>query len=216
MSKLPQINMEIDQTIGLDETDYLKRPELPKAVEKVKKKRVVSQKQLDSLKRAREASMAKRKLIREQKLRDKEAQKEAKLISKTKPKEKEPEVMETIEEDTSRASTPEELIDMNSAFNYDRVITSVFDLIQADKEKRRPEKEDKWNKRFKDAEDIRIDERNKLLELVKQMEQVDTIKAKPKPKEPKKRVHSANKILQNNDINWDNCFTPRRGGDNFF
>ena len=200
--------MEIDQTIGLDETDYLKRPELPK--NEGKKKRVVSQKQLDSLKRAREASMAKRKLIREQKLRNKEAQKEAKLISKTKPKEKEPEVMETIEE--SRASTPEELIDMNSAFNYDRVITSVFDLIQADKEKRRPEKEDKWNKRFKDAEDIRIDERNKLLELVKQMEQVDTIKAKP----PKKRVYSANKILQNNDINWDNCFTPRRGGDNFF
>ena len=86
MSKLPNLSMEIDQSVGLNETEYLKKPEigLPKStpVIKEKKKRVVSQKQLDSLAKAREASVAKRKLIKEQKIREKEEAKEAKALAK--------------------------------------------------------------------------------------------------------------------------------------
>ena len=220
MSKLPSISMEIDQSIGLAETEYLKKPELPSSIpnDKVikKKKRVVSQKQLDSLKRAREASVLKRKKIKEQKLKDKE---EAKALKKKPIQVKEPEVMETIEEE--RADTPEELIDMNTvgghSFNYEKVIGGVFDMIQADKERRKPEKEARWDKRFKDAEDIRIDERNKLLDLVKQMERADSMKStttkKEKPK-PKPKVNPA-KLLKGQP-DWDSCFAPRRGGNNFF
>ena len=220
--------MEIDQSIGLAETEYLKKPELPSSIpnDKVikKKKRVVSQKQLDSLKRAREASVLKRKKIKEQKLKDKE---EAKALKKKPIQVKEPEVMETIEEERygganpSGADTPEELIDMNTvgghSFNYEKVIGGVFDMIQADKERRKPEKEARWDKRFKDAEDIRIDERNKLLDLVKQMERADSMKStttkKEKPK-PKPKVNPA-KLLKGQP-DWDSCFAPRRGGNNFF
>lgn len=220
MSKLPSISMEIDQTIGLAETEYLKKPELPSSIPPVKekKKRVVSQKQLDSLKRAREASVLKRKKIKEQKLKDKEEAKALKALKKEPidskaTQRKEPEIMETIEEE--RADTPEALIDMNS-FNYEKVIGGVFDMIQADKERRKPEKEEKWKKRFKDAEDIRIDERNKLLDLVKQMEKADGMKSttqKAKPK-PKPKVNPA-KLLRG-EPDWDSCFAPRRGGNNFF
>ena len=152
MSKLPNLSMEIDQSVGLNETEYLKRPEveLPKSTPevKIKKKRVVSQKQLDSLKKAREASVAKRK----------------------------------------------------------------------------PAKEAKWNKRFSDEEHIRIDERNKLLDLVKQMEEGEKKANKRSVSSEKKKAvkapFDANHYLSNNrpsrDINWDNCFSPRRGGNNFF
>jgi len=226
MSKLPSISMEIDQSIGLAETEYLKKPELAKHTiglpssippVKEKKKRVVSQKQLDSLKRAREASVLKRKKIKEQKLKDKE---EAKALKKKPIEVKEPEVMESIEEE--RADTPEELIDINTvgghSFNYDKVIGGVFDMIQLDKERRKPEKEAKWNKRFTDAEDIRIDERNKLLDLVKQMERADSMKSTTTKKEtkpkPKPKVNPA-KLLRG-EPDWDSCFAPRRGGNNFF
>jgi len=211
--------MEIDQSIGLAETEYLKKPELPSSIpaRKEKKKRVVSQKQLDSLKRAREASVLKRKKIKEQKLKDKE---EAKALKKKPIEVKEPEVMESIEEE--RADTPEELIDINTvgghSFNYDKVIGGVFDMIQLDKERRKPEKEAKWNKRFTDAEDIRIDERNKLLDLVKQMERADSMKSTTTKKEtkpkPKPKVNPA-KLLRG-EPDWDSCFAPRRGGNNFF
>ena len=230
--------MEIDQSVGLNETEYLKRPEielakhtigLPKSTPevKIKKKRVVSQKQLDSLKKAREASVAKRKIIKEQKIRDKEMAREAKVMAKKQQKESPPKIMETVEEelaeqqgeDDSRASTPEELIDMDSVggFNYDRVVSSVYDMIQAEKATRKPAKEAKWNKRFSDEEHIRIDERNKLLDLVKQMEEGEK---KAKKKKAVKAPFDANHYLSNNrpsrDINWDNCFSPRRGGNNFF
>ena len=232
MSKLPNLSMEIDQSVGLNETEYLKKPEieLPKStpVIKEKKKRVVSQKQLDSLKKAREASVAKRKLIKEQKLREKEEAKEAKALAKhtnglskkqVKLDIKEP--METIEE---RADTPEALIDMDKptgGFDYERVVSSVYDMIQAEKETRRPAKEAKFKQRFDDEEKIRIDERNKLLDLVKQMEEADRVKRKPKKEKKPERKFNANHYLSNGDksgkdINWDNCFAPRRGTGNFF
>lgn len=209
--------MEIVHSVGLNETEYLKRPEigLPKSTPEIKKKRVVSQKQLDSLKKAREASVEKRKIIKEQKIRDKEMAREAKVMAKKEKKESPPKIMETVEEE-DRASTPEELIDMDSGFNYDRVVSSVYDMIQAEKASRKPAKEAKWNKRFSDEEHIRIDERNKLLDLVKQMEEGEK-KAK---KKAVKAPFDANHYLSNNrpsrDINWDNCFSPRRGGNNFF
>lgn len=233
--------MEIDHSIGLAETEYLKKPELAKHTiglpssippVKEKKKRVVSQKQLDSLKRAREASVLKRKVIKEQKLKDKE---EAKALKKKPIEVKEPEVMETIEEERygganpSGADTPEELVDMNSvgghSFNYEKVIGGVFDMIQADKERRKPEKEARWDKRFKDAEDIRIDERNKLLDLVKQMERADSMKSTTKPKETKPKPKPDSRATQRKvnpakllrgEPDWDSCFAPRRGGNNFF
>tara|TARA_R110002073_G_scaffold89203_2_gene211537 strand:- start:2208 stop:2909 length:702 start_codon:yes stop_codon:yes gene_type:complete len=233
MSKLPNLSMEIDQSVGLNETEYLKKPEieLPKStpVIKEKKKRVVSQKQLDSLKKAREASVAKRKLIKEQKLREKEEAKEAKALSKKQVKLDIKEPMETIEErygeaNPSGADTPEALIDMDKptgGFDYERVVSSVYDMIQAEKETRRPAKEAKFRERFDDEEKIRIDERNKLLDLVKQMEEADRVKRKPKKEKKPERKFNANHYLSNGDksgkdINWDNCFAPRRGTGNFF
>ena len=225
MSKLPNLSMEIDQSVGLNETEYLKKPELelPKStpVVKEKKKRVVSQKQLDSLKKAREASVAKRKLIKEQKLREKEEAKEAKALSKKQVKLDIKEPMETIEE---RADTPEALIEMDKptgGFDYERVVSSVYDMIQAEKETRRPAKEAKFKQRFDDEEKIRIDERNKLLDLVKQMEEADRVKRKPKREKKPQPKFNANHYLSNGDksgkdINWDNCFAPRRGTGNFF
>ena len=227
MSKLPNIEMAIDQNVGmgLAEKDYLKKPdetkpkiELPKSVAEGKKKRVVSQKQLDNLKKAREASVVKRKLIRE----EKEAEKIKLKAEKKKtdlPKIAEEEVL-CDKDNESRASTPEHLVDMDSvtgghSFNYDKVINGVFDLIQTDKENRKPEKEAKWNKRFKDQEEVRIDERNKLLELVKQMEEADTLKAKKPPKKTKPKVNPTN-MLRNGEPDWESCFVPRRGGNNFF
>ena len=229
MSKLPNIEMAIDQNVGmgLAEKDYLKKPdetkpkiELPKStIGEVKKKRVVSQKQLDNLKKAREASVVKRKLVREEKEAEKiklKAEKKAVVIAPLIPK-----IEEEVDDDKgSRASTPEHLVDMDSvtgghSFNYDKVISGVFDLIQTDKENRKPEKEAKWNKRFKDQEDVRIDERNKLLELVKQMEQADTLKAKKPIKKTKPKLNPTN-MLRNGEPDWESCFIPRRGGNNFF
>tara|TARA_R110002096_G_scaffold65444_1_gene159374 strand:+ start:78 stop:752 length:675 start_codon:yes stop_codon:yes gene_type:complete len=224
MSKLPNIEMAIDQNVGmgLAEKDYLKKPdetkpkiELPKSVAEGKKKRVVSQKQLDNLKKAREASVVKRKLIRE----EKEAEK-IKLKAEKKKTDLPKIAEEEVDDNESRASTPEHLVDMDSvtgghSFNYDKVISGVFDLIQTDKENRKPEKEAKWNKRFKDQEEVRIDERNKLLELVKQMEEADTLKAKKPPKKTKPKVNPTN-MLRNGEPDWESCFVPRRGGNNFF
>ena len=105
------------------------------------------------------------------------------------------------------------------SFNYDKVISGVFDLIQLDKENRKPEKEAKWNKRFKDQEEVRIDERNKLLELVKQMEEADTllrVNKKPIKEEVKKPKINPTNMLRNGEPDWESCFVPRRGGNNFF
>jgi len=220
MSKLPNIEMEIDQNVGLDEKDYLKKPEiaLPSSKPKEKKKRVVSQKQLDALAKAREKSIEKRKLIREQKEKEKADKKKEKADKKERNR---PPIVPTIkeeseEEEEERADTPEALIDVNSV-DYSKVISGVFDLIQADKEKRRPEKEAKYKQMFNDAESARIDERKKLLDLVYQMDTADKVRKAPAPKKekPKKQVN-ATKIISRGQPDWDSCFAPRRGNGNFF
>ena len=53
------------------------------------------------------------------------------------------------------------------------------------------------------------------------MEEADRVKRKPKKEKKPERKFNANHYLSNGDkrgqdINWDNCFAPRRGTGNFF
>tara|TARA_R110002072_G_scaffold253987_1_gene412871 strand:- start:9790 stop:10470 length:681 start_codon:yes stop_codon:yes gene_type:complete len=220
MSKMPKLNMEIESMTGLAEKEYLKRPELPKSTDDVeevkpKKKRVVSQKQLDSLKKAREASVLKRKKIREEK----------EALKKDKPK-KEKKPLETIKEESeeeesseeSESSTDEELIEVKKPvkskrkgrkkIDYDAIINGVVGQLHS----RQDEDRGRWRKEWENAEEIRMDERNKLLGLVKQMEVADNMK-KNKPKPQAKPQYNPMSMLKpqrgNSEVNWDDCFKPR-------
>ena len=215
---MPRVEMEIEPMSGLPEKEYLKKPELPKSTEpiKEKKKRVVSQKQLDSLKKAREASVAKRKKIRE----EKEAEK--KLIKPKKEKKK----LEVIKEESSEeesseeSSSEEEYIPeppkpikkskkkRGRKIDYDAIINGVVGQLHS----RQDEDRGRWRKEWEDAEQIRADERNKLLGLVKQMEVADSMK-KQKQKPATKAQFNVNNLLKpqrgNSEPNWDNCFNSR-------
>ena len=222
MSKMPNVDMEIEPMGGLNEKEYLKKPELPKSTDvveevKVKKKRVVSQKQLDSLKKAREASVAKRKKIREEK----------ELLKKEKPtikikKKKLPVIQEeeSSSSESSSESESEEEIEYvkpqktkkkrNKKIDYDQIINGVMGQFQ----QRQDDDRGRWRKEWENAEEIRADERNKLLGLVKQMEVADSMK-KNKPKAHVKPNFNANELLRppqsnNNNINWDDCFNARQ------
>ena len=213
--RMPKIDMEIQQIDGMAESDYLKKPELPKSNEKpVKKKRQMSEKQLANLARARKISAEKRKERKEAKAQEKKI---AKANRKVKIVEPEPQELEPIEEesrdepDVEEEEAEEEYISYptkhSNAIDYDYIIDGVFDLIQEDKKRRRPLKEDKLKAMFQSEEKVRMDERQKILGLVNQMADAEKTKNTQAP--------SASNILRRgNNVNWDDCFAPRRGGGN--
>ena len=242
---MPDVSMEIQSMTGLAEEEYLKKPGLPKSTDlsvaeekqsnlilckktKGKKKRVVSQKQLDSLKKAREASVAKRKKIRE----EKEAEKQQVIKPKKQVKESK-KILEPIEEsessesESSESESSEEEVMVKTPrkqslskakkrkkINYDTIINGVVGQMRASGDNDRHQ----WRKEWENAEEIRMDERNKLLGLVKQMEVAETMKTKTKTK-PVSNFNPYSVITNgqhNSQPVWEDCFNGRGKARNKF
>ena len=209
-----------DESAYLKQEDYLKKPEKPNAlkslqkakrveesvesveesiepVEKpVKKKRVMSEKQLASLARAREASAKKRKEKKALKMAE-----EKPLINK---KVKPVKPMPTIQEESSSDDEPSPQEHLKKSYGSlqppDSVEERVYQRIMAEKDQRRKVKEQKReDERLarEYEESIREDERKKLYEMTQQM--------KPKPK---KQGVNAKAMLQPNK--WEECFAPKK------
>ena len=222
-SKMPEISpMEIqqpDESAYLKQEDYLKKPEKPNAlkslqkakrveesvesveesiepVEKpVKKKRVMSEKQLASLARAREASAKKRKEKKALKMAE-----EKPLINK---KVKPVKPMPTIQEESSSDDEPSRMEEhlkksYGSLQPPDSVEERVYQRIMAEKDQRRKVKEQKReDERLarEYEESIREDERKKLYEMTQRVK-------------PKKQGVNAKAMLQPNK--WEECFAPKK------
>ena len=210
MSRMPKLSMEIEpvEEQGLPVDSYLQKPALPSSNKPAKKKRVMSEKQLENLAKAREKSALNRKLKKDQKVADKEALKEQKKLAKKKgrtPIASTTETLEPVEEEEYE----EEQYDAtgDSGIDYEFIMSNVYGMIKEDQVREHDEKikakkeEEEWNTR-KNAYDetIRADERHRLKGVVE--EQVK---------------HKKNISPMTNGTNWDKCFQPRgRGGDNFF
>ena len=244
---MPDVSMEIQSMTGLAEEEYLKKPGLPKSTDlsvakkqeeekqsnnpmdkkpKEKKKRVVSQKQLDSLKKAREASVAKRKKIRE----EKEAEKQQVIKPKKQVKESK-KILEPIEEsessesESSESESSEEEVMVKTPrkqslskakkrkkINYDTIINGVVGQMRASGDNDRHQ----WRKEWENAEEIRMDERNKLLGLVKQMEVAETMKTKTKPVSNFNPYSVITNGQHNSQPVWEDCFNGRGKARNKF
>ena len=216
-SKMPDLKpMDIEpmnEDGYLPQSDYLKKPEKPNAlkslqkgtpVEKpvddvensvepvapVKKKRVMSEKQLAGLAKAREASAKKR--------REKKLALEKPLITKTV---KPVKPMATVDE----SSSDDEVMPSHEVPHViqqkapaDSVEERVYQRIMAEKQQRRKVKEQKRNDERlarEYEESIREDERKKLYEMTQQVK-------------PKKRQVNATAMLQPNK--WEECFAPKK------
>lgn len=214
MSRMPKLSMEIEPVeTGLPVDSYLQKPALPSSKEQAKqspkKKRVMSEKQLENLAKAREKSALNRKLKKEQKVADKEALKaEKKLMKKTKVP------LEPIEEeDYGEEGSDMEVIlseDTNAGdtgIDYEFIMSNVYGMLKEDaqreqEEKVRAQKEQEEYMLKKNAYDetIRADERTRLKGIVEQ-----------------KQKHKKTISPMINGTDWDSCFQSRgRGGDNFF
>lgn len=225
MSRMPKLSMEIEpvESVGLPVDSYLQKPTLPSSKDKpVKKKRVMSEKQLANLAKAREKSALNRKLKKEQKLADKLALKE----EKKKGKKKVSVPLEPVEEEEEDygdegSSYDEEVIptepstynDYPSAgdngIDYEFIMSNVYGMIKEDavreeEEKKRllAEEEDYLQRKNAYDDTIRADERARLKGIV----------------EEKQKHKKTIAPMVNNGTNWDGCFQPRgRGvGDIFF
>ena len=208
-SKMPDLKpMDIEPMEDgyLPQSEYLKKPEKPNAlkslqkgkrveepvepVEKpVKKKRVMSEKQLAGLAKAREASAKKRK--------EKKLALEKPLITKTV---KPVKPMATVDESSSddEVMPSHEVPHIIQQKSTDSVEERVYQRIMAEKEQRRKVKEQKRNDERlarQYEESIREDERKKLYEMTQQVK-------------PKKRQVNATAMLQPNK--WEECFAPKK------
>ena len=218
-SKMPNLSpMEIKPVEDgyLKQDDYLKKPEKPNAlkslqkakreeesvepvensiesVEKpVKKKRVMSEKQLAALARAREASAKKRKEKKALKL----AEEKPLINKKVKPVKPMPTIpsASSSDEDMPQHEVPH-VIQQKPA---DSVEERVYQRIMKEKNDRRKvkaqQREDARLAREYE-ESIREDERKKLFEMTQQHA-------------PKKKQVNATAMLQPNK--WEECFAPKK------
>tara|TARA_R110000787_G_scaffold44335_1_gene108869 strand:+ start:2224 stop:2826 length:603 start_codon:yes stop_codon:yes gene_type:complete len=198
---LPKLNMEIndiedDMPNALAEEEYLKRPQKPSSLEKpIKKKRVMSEKQLANLSRAREIS----------------AQKRAEAKALKKPKKAPKEVEEEVEEPDELSGAPTDLeeeeeeeyvaplpkakkkVKQNKTLiDYDYIMDSVYNRMNREREEQDYMKQEQHSY----DENIRKQERTRLMKLVEEKQK------KSVPKDA-----------------WDACFSPqhnRGNGGNFF
>ena len=216
MSRMPKLSMEINENMEmLNETEYLDKPQKPSSIPKEKppkKKRVMSEAQLENLAKAREKSALNRRLKKEKKVADKVALKEEKKKTKIK-KAYLPPIEEEEEEDYGNEGSDMEveLTETNNgggAVDYEYIMSNVYGMIKEDEvnrvreEQERQEAEKDYNER-KDSYDnkIRQEERDRLMGIVEEKR--------------KKKVRETPLKPQGTD--WDSCFQPRgRGGDQFF
>jgi len=219
MSRMPKLSMEIEpvEEQGLPVDSYLQKPTLPSSKEKPpKKKRVMSEKQLANLAKAREKSALNRKLKKEQKVAEKEALKEQKKLAKKKGKtpiasttELEPvEEEEYVEEEVKDYGTQNDYADSgDTGIDYEFIMSNVYGMLKEDAHREREEKlakqkaeEEYILKKNAYDETIRADERARLKGVVEE-----------------KQKHKKTISPMVNGTDWDSCFQPRgRGGDNFF
>lgn len=215
---MPKLSMEIEpvEEQGLPVDSYLQKPTLPSSKEKPpKKKRVMSEKQLANLAKAREKSALNRKLKKEQKVADKEALKEQKKLAK-KTKTNPPVQLEVVEE-VEEEEYVEEVKDYgiqndyadsgDTGIDYEFIMSNVYGMLKEDAHREREEKlakqkaeEEYILKKNAYDETIRADERARLKGVVEE-----------------KQKHKKTISPMVNGTDWDSCFQPRgRGGDNFF
>ena len=216
MSRMPKLSMEIEPVeAGLPVDSYLQKPALPSSAKPAKKKRVMSEKQLENLAKAREKSAENRRLKKEQKVADKLALKEEKKKKGRRP-------MPTIqEEDNDDVAVDEEgeiqqenyveespYDTGDNGIDYEFIMSNVYGMLKEDQvkqqeEKVRVKKEEEDYVLRKNAYDdtIRADERARLKGVVEEQQK-----------------HKKNYApMVNGGSDWDKCFQPRgRGGDNFF
>lgn len=215
---MPKLSMEIEpvEEQGLPVDSYLQKPTLPSSKEKPpKKKRVMSEKQLANLAKAREKSALNRKLKKEQKVADKEALKEQKKLAKRN-KTNPPvqlEVVEEVEEEeyveeVKDYGTQNDYADSgDTGIDYEFIMSNVYGMLKEDAHREREEKlakqkaeEEYILKKNAYDETIRADERARLKGVVEE-----------------KQKHKKTISPMVNGTDWDSCFQPRgRGGDNFF
>lgn len=219
MSRMPKLSMEIEpvEEQGLPVDSYLQKPTLPSSKDKpAKKKRVMSEKQLANLAKAREKSALNRKLKKEQKVADKEALKEQKKLAK-KNKTTPPVQLEVVEEVAEEEYVEEEVKDYgtqndyadsgDTGIDYEFIMSNVYGMLKEDAHREREEKlakqkaeEEYILKKNAYDETIRADERARLKGVVEE-----------------KQKHKKTISPMVNGTDWDSCFQPRgRGGDNFF
>ena len=204
---MPKLDMSIneipEETQGLNESEYLKRPaEKPSSI-KPKKKRVMSEKQLANLARARKISAEKRKVKKE--------------LNKEKVGVKGEDVENVVikEEDGTEISYPKEEPSspipipvksqkpkMNGWETEDylnSVVDKVYGRLMTDREsrmKQRREQEAEQEEIRLYEESIREDERKRIGEKVK-------------AKAPSMGNHP---LFNSSGQDWDKCFQPRGGG----
>lgn len=216
---MPKLSMEIEpvEEQGLPVDSYLQKPTLPSSKDKpAKKKRVMSEKQLANLAKAREKSALNRKLKKEQKVADKEALKEQKKLAK-KNKTTPPVQLEVVEEVAEEEYVEEEVKDYgtqndyadsgDTGIDYEFIMSNVYGMLKEDAHREREEKlakqkaeEEYILKKNAYDETIRADERARLKGVVEE-----------------KQKHKKTIAPMVNGTDWDSCFQPRgRGGDNFF
>ena len=218
MSRMPKLSMEIEPVeTGLPVDSYLQKPALPSSKDTpTKKKRVMSEKQLANLAKAREKSALNRKLKKEQKVADKIALKEQKKLNKKKTPITEPVAEEDYGEEGSDMEVilsedadhaPFETNAGDNGIDYEFIMSNVYGMLKEDAHREREEKikaqkeqEDYMLKKNAYDETIRADERQRLKGVVEQ-----------------KQKHKKTIAPMVNGTDWDSCFQPRgRGGDNFF
>ena len=227
MSRMPKLSMEIEsvEEQGLAVDSYLQKPALPSSKEKpAKKKRVMTEKQLSSLAKAREKSALNRRLKKEQKVADKLALKEEKKKGKKKIIKAYAEPLPTIEEEEYPEEQYEEGSDMevitsedqysdypnagDNGIDYEFIMSNVYGMLKEDATReqeaiitRKKEEEEYMLKKNAYDDTIRADERARLKGVVEE-----------------KQKHKKTIAPMTNGTEWDSCFQPRgRGvGDIFF
>jgi hypothetical protein len=195
---LPKLNMEIndiedDMPNALAEEEYLKRPQKPSSLaQPIKKKRVMSEKQLANLSRAREISAQKRAEAKALK-----NPKKAKVVEEVQTEQVEEIEQDSQEEEEEEYTAPlpktQKKVKQNKTLiDYDYIMDSVYNRMNRERE------EQEWAKQEQHSydENIRKQERHRLMKLVEEKQK------KSVPKDA-----------------WDACFSPqnnRGNGGNFF
>jgi hypothetical protein len=209
---LPKLNMEIngiedDMPNALAEEEYLKRPQKPSSIsteiKPIKKKRVMSEKQLANLSRAREISAQKRaeaKALKKPKKAHKEVEEEVdepdELSGGAHHNDREEEDGEEEEEEEEYIAplpkAKKKVKQNKTLIDYDYIMDSVYNRMNREREEQEYMKQEQHSY----DENIRKQERHRLMKLVEEKQK------KSVPKDA-----------------WDACFSPqnnRGNGGNFF
>lgn len=234
MSRMPKLSMEIEPAVeGLAEESYLQKPQLPKSTDVAKekppkKKRVMSEKQLANLAKAREKSALNRRLKKEEKIKEKEALKEQKKLAKKKTPiaSTTAENLDVIEEEDyveegmddadnyygAGEADEEPESNYTNGIDYEFIMANVYGMIKEDQHKEREQA-----KKAKEEEERMLEAKNAYDERIRKEERDRLMGIVKEKKSQRSSAGTGYNPLKPQEPNWDSCFQPRgRGGDNFF